>query len=90
MGGGGDVAIRRVLTSLCSCSYLEIYNERVRDLLSEGKSATTHSLKVREHPKTGPFVEGECVWAHFSHTPPRFLTTSSSPTRPVGARGDQL
>lgn len=40
-------------------SYLEIYNERVKDLLGQqvpsGDSA--HSLRVREHPKEGPYVE---------------------------------
>lgn len=35
-------------------SYLEIYNERVRDLLSP---ATNHSLRVREHPRLGPYVQ---------------------------------
>ncbi|CAG5004380.1 unnamed protein product [Parnassius apollo] len=35
-------------------SYLEIYNERVKDLLS-GDSG--HSLRVREHPKLGPYVQ---------------------------------
>ncbi|OKL58712.1 hypothetical protein UA08_06040 [Talaromyces atroroseus] len=35
-------------------SYLEIYNERVRDLLNP---ATKGNLKVREHPSTGPYVE---------------------------------
>ena len=35
-------------------SYLEIYNERVWDLLNPG---CTSSLKVREHPITGPYVE---------------------------------
>ncbi|KAL2083296.1 hypothetical protein ACEWY4_021069 [Coilia grayii] len=34
-------------------SYLEIYKERVRDLLSEGRC-----LRVREHPVEGPYVEG--------------------------------
>ena len=35
-------------------SYLEIYSENVRDLLSiENKS-----LKVRQHPELGPYVEG--------------------------------
>ena len=34
-------------------SYLEIYNESVRDLLN----ATSHKLKLREHPKDGPYVE---------------------------------
>lgn len=35
-------------------SYLEIYNERVRDLLNP---TTKGNLKVREHPSTGPYVE---------------------------------
>lgn len=38
-------------------SYLEIYNERVRDLLRR-KSTQTYNLRVREHPKDGPYVEG--------------------------------
>uniref|UniRef100_A0A8C2KD00 Kinesin-like protein KIF16B n=1 Tax=Cyprinus carpio TaxID=7962 RepID=A0A8C2KD00_CYPCA len=37
-------------------SYLEIYNERVRDLLRR-KMAETYNLRVREHPKEGPYVE---------------------------------
>lgn len=35
-------------------SYLEIYNERVKDLLRESSSG--HNLRVREHPRTGPYV----------------------------------
>ncbi|KAJ5404360.1 hypothetical protein N7509_004231 [Penicillium cosmopolitanum] len=35
-------------------SYLEIYNERVRDLLNPSNKG---NLKVREHPSTGPYVE---------------------------------
>ncbi|KPI92102.1 Kinesin-like protein KIF16B [Papilio xuthus] len=35
-------------------SYLEIYNERVKDLLSGDAG---HSLRVREHPKLGPYVQ---------------------------------
>ncbi|KAK9461443.1 uncharacterized protein V1516DRAFT_675972 [Lipomyces oligophaga] len=35
-------------------SYLEIYNERVRDLLNPKNRA---SLRVREHPSLGPYVE---------------------------------
>ncbi|XP_057358692.1 kinesin-like protein KIF16B isoform X6 [Manis pentadactyla] len=37
-------------------SYLEIYNERVRDLLRR-KSSKTFNLRVREHPREGPYVE---------------------------------
>lgn len=33
-------------------SYMEIYNEQARDLLSDNK------CRVREHPITGPYVEG--------------------------------
>ena len=40
----------------CTCSYLEVYNEKVRDLLKTKKQQ--HTLRVREHPKDGPYVEG--------------------------------
>jgi kinesin family protein 1 len=44
--------------NLSSCtvevSYLEIYNERVRDLLNPSNKG---NLRVREHPSTGPYVE---------------------------------
>eukprot|EP00041_Stephanoeca_diplocostata_P033306 m.1097984 g.1097984 ORF g.1097984 m.1097984 type:complete len:1156 (-) comp24311_c0_seq31:2505-5972(-) len=36
-------------------SYMEIYNERVRDLLS---TSDKYALKVREHQVMGPYVEG--------------------------------
>ncbi|KAL7991317.1 hypothetical protein Chor_015573 [Crotalus horridus] len=39
-----------------SGNYLEIYNERVRDLLRR-KSSKTNNLRIREHPKEGPYVE---------------------------------
>lgn len=35
-------------------SYIEIYNEKVRDLLNP---ANKGNLKVREHPTIGPYVE---------------------------------
>lgn len=35
---------------------MEIYNQKVRDLLSE--EGERQSLRVREHPKHGPYVEG--------------------------------
>ncbi|XP_013386504.1 kinesin-like protein KIF16B [Lingula anatina] len=40
-------------------SYLEIYNERVRDLLAHplSKHHEKYTLKVREHPKDGPYVQ---------------------------------
>ena len=44
---------------VATVSYLEIYNERVRDLLTT--TPAKGALKVREHPKTGPFVDGLSV-----------------------------
>ncbi|GFN97153.1 kinesin-like protein kif16b [Plakobranchus ocellatus] len=41
-------------------SYLEIYNERVRDLLKQttnNNNKSTHNLRVREHPRDGPYVQ---------------------------------
>lgn len=35
-------------------SYIEIYNEKVRDLLNPNNKG---NLKVREHPSLGPYVE---------------------------------
>eukprot|EP00501_MAST-03F_sp_TOSAG23-6_P000823 GSMAST32.ASY1.ANO1.853.1 assembled CDS len=50
-------------------SYLEIYNERIRDLFSpqeqenqtispKNKNIKKKSLRIREHPRTGVYVEG--------------------------------
>lgn len=39
-------------------SMLEIYNEDVHDLFSPPSSKQSLSLRVREHPQTGPYVEG--------------------------------
>lgn len=38
-------------------SYLEIYNERVKDLLGHSSSNAGHGLRVREHKTLGPYVE---------------------------------
>ena len=37
-----------------SLKYLQIYNEKVRDLLNP---KNTGNLRVREHPSLGPYVE---------------------------------
>ncbi|RMX36700.1 hypothetical protein pdam_00015831 [Pocillopora damicornis] len=42
-------------------SYLEIYNERVGDLLRPAKGREKFNLKVREHPKEGPYVQGQFI-----------------------------
>ncbi|KAM9066022.1 stAR-related lipid transfer protein 9 isoform 3-T3 [Sarcophilus harrisii] len=39
-------------------SFLEIYNERVRDLLKQSDQKKPYTLRVREHPQTGPYVQG--------------------------------
>ena len=47
-------------------SYLEIYNERVRDLLRDPDDKSEKpSLKIREHPKDGPYVQGNRTYAYF-------------------------
>nr|XP_061794485.1 kinesin-like protein KIF16B [Nerophis lumbriciformis] len=39
-------------------SFMEIYNERVHDLLKKRTAATENgNLRVREHPRDGPYVE---------------------------------
>ena len=48
----GDVSFR------VEVSYLEIYNEKVKDLLCAGAKASQTNLKVREHKVLGPYVEG--------------------------------
>ena len=49
-----------IIKVLFCFSYLEIYNEHVRDLLrpQKLKKLPQQNLKVREHPKEGPYVEG--------------------------------
>ena len=50
---------QRSETTLCwvEASFLEIYNERVRDLFGEDVDAKA-GLRIREHPATGPYVQG--------------------------------
>ncbi|XP_057715501.1 stAR-related lipid transfer protein 9 isoform X2 [Corythoichthys intestinalis] len=44
-------------SSRVEISFLEIYNERVRDLLSSSEQKKRTSLRVREHPEKGPYVQ---------------------------------
>ena len=50
----GELQEDKHLQCTVEVSYLEIYNERVRDLLNP---STKGNLRVREHPSTGPYVE---------------------------------
>lgn len=63
-------------------SYLEIYNERVRDLLNP---ATKGNLKVREHPSTGPYVEDLAKLAVSSFQEIEHLMDEGNKARTVAA-----
>lgn len=61
-------------------SYLEIYQERVADLL-QGHEGT--NLKVREHPRRGPYVQGltTCLvtnYVHIQECMNRYILTKSN------------
>ncbi len=43
---------------LVEASMMEIYNEKVRDLFNPSNEKNNLGLKVRDHPQTGPYVEG--------------------------------
>ncbi|XP_040266919.1 stAR-related lipid transfer protein 9 [Bufo bufo] len=45
-------------SSRIEVSFLEIYNERVRDLLHQSDQKKPYTLRVREHPEKGPYVQG--------------------------------
>ena len=47
----------RNLKTEVEVEYMEIYNEKIRDLFS-GSKEHKDSMKVREHPKKGVYVEG--------------------------------
>lgn len=45
------------LTQRVEMSMLEIYNERIQDLLADPNQRKTGGLNLRNHPKTGPYVQ---------------------------------
>ncbi|KAJ8925877.1 hypothetical protein NQ315_009729 [Exocentrus adspersus] len=57
---------KRGTTHKVQVSYLEIYQERVADLLQRHDN---NSLKVRQHPTKGPYVEGltTCLVTNYGH-----------------------
>ena len=48
------IYLKDLFVHFLQVSYMEIYCERVRDLLNPGNK---NSLRVREHPLLGPYVE---------------------------------
>ncbi|VDK46831.1 unnamed protein product [Anisakis simplex] len=66
-------------------SYMEIYNERVRDLLDPKNCRTTKNLKVREHKILGPMVDGLSVLAVSSYEQIASLIEEGNKSRTVAA-----
>ncbi|KZS16304.1 Kinesin-like protein [Daphnia magna] len=64
-------------------SYMEIYNEKVHDLLDPG--AHKQSLKVREHSVLGPYVDGLAQLAVTSYQDIEVLMGEGNKSRTVAA-----
>lgn len=56
--GSKERAAGGQLTYSCRCSFYEIFNERVFDLLDAGASCGPNGLSVREDTRKGVYVEG--------------------------------
>ncbi|XP_029962421.1 uncharacterized protein kif16bb [Salarias fasciatus] len=68
-------------------SYLEIYNERVQDLLKKKTLTEGGLLKVREHPKHGPYVENLSKHLVHSHSDMEELIVLGNAHRTTAATG---
>ncbi|CAI9588612.1 unnamed protein product [Staurois parvus] len=64
-------------------SYMEIYNEKVRDLLDP--KGSRQSLKVREHKVLGPYVDGLSKLAVTSYKDIESLMSEGNKSRTVAA-----
>ena len=62
---------------------MEIYNEKVHDLLDPGPHK--HSLKVREHTVLGPYVDGLALLAVASYEDIETLMEEGNKSRTVAA-----
>ncbi|XP_050554862.1 kinesin-like protein KIF13B isoform X16 [Spodoptera frugiperda] len=71
------------LTYKVEVSYMEIYNERVHDLLDP--ETTRRSLRVREHAVLGPYVDGLSQLAVTSFQDIDNLMTEGNKSRTVAA-----
>ncbi|XP_019632739.1 PREDICTED: kinesin-like protein KIF13A isoform X7 [Branchiostoma belcheri] len=72
-----------ILSFKVEVSYMEIYNEKVRDLLDPG--TTKHNLKVREHKILGPYVDGLQVLAVTKYEDIEKLMNEGNKSRTVAA-----
>ena len=67
-------------------SYLEIHMEQIRDLLNPTRAAARKGgLRVREHPRTGPYVEDLAKVACSSSEEVQMLLAHGNTIRTVGA-----
>ncbi|XP_065167719.1 kinesin-like protein Klp98A isoform X2 [Atheta coriaria] len=88
---------KRGTTHRVQVSYLEIYQERVADLL-RGDDSDAQSLKVREHPKRGQYVQGltSCLVTNYGHIHEcmergnSFRTTASTNMNDVSSRSHAI
>ncbi|XP_065344579.1 kinesin-like protein KIF13A isoform X4 [Cloeon dipterum] len=71
------------LTFKVEVSYMEIYNERVHDLLDP--TSNKQSLRVREHNVLGPYVDGLSQLAVTSYEDIAALMTEGNKSRTVAA-----
>lgn len=70
------------LLFLSTYSFLQIYNEKVRDLLNP---KNTGNLRVREHPSLGPYVEDLSKLAVGSYDDMMTLMDEGNKARTVAA-----
>ncbi|XP_037926224.1 kinesin-like protein KIF13B isoform X3 [Hermetia illucens] len=79
------ITTRETSSLLCKVevSYMEIYNEKVHDLLDP--KPNKHSLKVREHNVLGPYVDGLSQLAVTCYEDVDKLMTEGNKSRTVAA-----
>lgn len=78
----GKSAADPALSFTVEVSYIEIYNEKVRDLLNP---KNTGNLRVREHPSLGPYVEDLSKLAVGSYDEMMTLMDEGNKARTVAA-----
>lgn len=62
-------------------SYLEVYAEKIQDLLDKSK----RNLQVRQHPKNGPYVDGLSIMPVSNYQEMETLLETGNSTRTVAA-----